>query len=164
LLNVGDGDTQVLVLPPDSNDHVRRLVIIDVATPRKVPALLDALHAEQIIGPPGTGGQIRLLVATHPHFDHLGGLGPLPTRSSGLAAPVPAAGRQHRRAAPRSSRRLLLGADAQSASSAQTTVDSPDLNQRQNPALAKELRAATAKDDLSADVVKISHHATNQGV
>ena len=39
LVNVGDGDTQLLLLPPDSNDHVRRLVIVDVATPRKLPRL-----------------------------------------------------------------------------------------------------------------------------
>ena len=37
LLNVGDGDTQLLLLPPDSNDGVRRLVIVDVATTSKLP-------------------------------------------------------------------------------------------------------------------------------
>jgi beta-lactamase superfamily II metal-dependent hydrolase len=79
LVNVGDGDTQLLLLPPDSTDHVRRLVIVDVATPNKLPKLLDALHAVQIdnqnlIEPPGAAGQIRLLVATHPHFDHIGGM------------------------------------------------------------------------------------------
>lgn len=79
LINVGDGDTQLLLLPPNSNDHVRRLVIIDIATPRKLPRLLDALHGVQLNGDtliqtPGTEGQIRLLVATHPHFDHIGGM------------------------------------------------------------------------------------------
>jgi beta-lactamase superfamily II metal-dependent hydrolase len=79
LVNVGDGDTQLLLLPPDSNDHIRRLVIVDVATPGKLPRLLDALHqarvnGQNLIEPPGTQRQIRLLVATHPHFDHIGGM------------------------------------------------------------------------------------------
>jgi glyoxylase-like metal-dependent hydrolase (beta-lactamase superfamily II) len=83
LLNVGDGDTQLLLLPPDSNDHQRRLVIVDVATPGKLPALLDALHDARLIQPPGTAGQIRLLVATHPHFDHIGGMSDLLNRYNG---------------------------------------------------------------------------------
>jgi len=78
LLNVGDGDSQLLLLPPNSNDKVRRLVIVDVATAKKMPALIDALHngdpAEPIIEPPGQAGQIPLLVATHPHGDHIGGM------------------------------------------------------------------------------------------
>lgn len=83
LLNVGDGDTQLLVLPPDSNDKERRLVIVDVATTQKLPDLIEALHQVQVpaasgtqplIQPPGSPGQIRLVVATHPHFDHIGGM------------------------------------------------------------------------------------------
>ena len=86
LLNVGDGDTQLLLLPPDSNDHVRRLVVVDVATTRKLPALIDSLHEVQVptdtgsqplIQQPGSPGQIRLVVATHPHFDHIGGMSEL---------------------------------------------------------------------------------------
>jgi hypothetical protein len=86
LLNVGDGDTQLLVLPPDSNDKVRRLVIVDVATTRKLPDLLESLHRVQVpsatgtqplIQRPGSPGQIRLVVATHPHFDHIGGMSEL---------------------------------------------------------------------------------------
>ena len=83
LLNVGDGDTQLLLLPPDSNDKQRRLVIVDVATTRKLPSLIESLHQVQVpagtgtrplIQPPGSPGQIRLVVATHPHFDHIGGM------------------------------------------------------------------------------------------
>lgn len=86
LLNVGDGDTQLLVLPPDSNDKVRRLVIVDVATTRKLPDLIESLHQVQVpsaagtqplIQRPGSPGQIRLVVATHPHFDHIGGMSEL---------------------------------------------------------------------------------------
>lgn len=69
-----------------------------------------------------------------------------------------------RRAGPQPSRRLLLGGDAQFTSWAQTTVDFPDLVQEQNAALARELRAATGRDYLSADLFKISHHASKHGV
>lgn len=77
LLNVGDGDTQVVLLPRDT-DGVRRLAIIDVATTRKVPALLTSLHdCGLLTQPPGAPGQVRLLVASHPHDDHIGGLAEL---------------------------------------------------------------------------------------
>ena len=250
LLNVGDGDTQLLLLPPDSNDRVRRLVVVDVATPGKLPALLDALHSAGLIEPPGTAGQIRLLVATHPHFDHIGGMTDLLKRYNGPSGCIdqfwepgfifptpsfhnlmvalesspwirrlqPTAGtrltldwvqltvlgpgvglrnrfdtygvqindssitimvsypasqlfaqpadgaRQNRRAAPAPSRRLLLGADAQFTSWAQTTVDFPALQQSNNPALAQELRAARGKDYLTADLFKLSHHASKHGI
>ncbi len=93
LLNVGDGDTQLLLLPPDSNDKVRRLAIVDVATTRKLPHLIESLHRVQVpaaSGPrpliqrPGSPGQIRLLVATHPHFDHIGGMFELFDNYNGL--------------------------------------------------------------------------------
>jgi beta-lactamase superfamily II metal-dependent hydrolase len=258
LVNVGDGDTQLLLLPPDSNDHVRRLVIVDVATPGKLPKLLDALHQVRVNGTnliesPGTPRQICLLVATHPHFDHIGGMTDLIDRYNdpnpavppcidqfwepGYFFPTPsfhnlmatlessprirrlqptagtaltldatrltvlgpgvglrnrfdtygveindssitimvdfpanqlfaqqAGGRADRRAAQRPSRRLLLGADAQFTSWAQATVDFPDLQQARNVTLAKELRAARGKDYLTADLIKISHHASKHGV
>lgn len=73
-------------------------------------------------------------------------------------------GRENRRAAPRRSRRLLLGADAQFTSWAQATIDFPDLAQAYNPVLARELRAAVGRDQLSADVFKLSHHASKHGI
>jgi hypothetical protein len=258
LVNVGDGDTQLFLLPPDSNDHIRRLVIVDVATPGKLPRLLDALHRAQVNGkpliePPGSDRQIRLLVATHPHFDHIGGMTDLITRYNdpnpalppcieqfwepGYFHPTPSfhnlmatlessprirrlqptagttmtldsvrltvmgpgiglrnrfdtygieindssitimveypanrlfaqrSGRRlNRRAAPKRSRRLLLGGDAQFTSWAQATVDFPDLQQAQNAILAKELRTARGKDYLTADLIKISHHASKHGI
>ncbi|MDQ1739090.1 MAG: competence protein ComEC [Pseudonocardiales bacterium] len=250
LLNVGDGDTQLLLLPPDSNDHVRRLVIVDVATPGKLPALIDALHAAKLIEQPGAAGQIRLLVATHPHFDHIGGMTDLLERYNGPSGCIdqfwepgyffptpsfhnlmvalesspwirrlqptagtrltldwvrftvlgpgiglrnrfdtygveindssltimvdypashlfaqPTAGpRKNRRAVSQPSRRLLLGADAQFTSWAQTTVDFPDLQQSHNEALMTELRAARGEDYLKADLFKISHHASKHGI
>lgn len=249
LVNVGDGDTQLLLLPPDSNDGVRRLMIVDVATPKKLPALIESLHRAGLIEQPGTTGQIKLLVATHPHFDHIGGMSDLldhfngpsgcidqfwepgyffPTPSfhnlmamlesspwirrlqptagttltldavrvtvtgpgvglrnrfdtygveindssitmmidfpAGRVFAEPAGKRVNRRASPQPSHRLLLGGDAQFTSWAQTTVDFPDLVQEQNAALAKELRAARGRDYLSADLFKISHHASKHGV
>jgi beta-lactamase superfamily II metal-dependent hydrolase len=249
LVNVGDGDMQLLLLPPDSNDGKRRLVVVDVAVPKKLPALIDALHAAGLIEAPGTTGQVRLLVATHPHMDHIGGMNDFFARFNGPSACIdqfwdpgyffptppfhnlvttldsspwlrrlqptagttltldsvrltvlgpgvglrnrfdtygveindssitmmveyPAArifadpGTTHlnRRAAPGRSHRLLLGGDAQFLSWAQTAVDFPDLQQTQNPALAKELRAATGTDYLKADLFKISHHASKHGI
>jgi glyoxylase-like metal-dependent hydrolase (beta-lactamase superfamily II) len=93
LLNVGDGDTQLLLLPPDSNDRVRRLMIVDVATTKKLPDLIEKLHevevpsetgVKRLIQRPGAPGQIRLVVATHPHFDHIGGMGELLSTYNGL--------------------------------------------------------------------------------
>jgi hypothetical protein len=72
--------------------------------------------------------------------------------------------RKNRRSAPQPTRRLLLGADAQFTSWAQTTVDFPALQQSHNPALAQELRAAQGKDYLTADLFKISHHASKHGI
>jgi Metallo-beta-lactamase superfamily len=262
LLNVGDGDTQLILLPPDSGDRIRRLVIVDVATNAKLPALIEALHDaddpghsndpnRRLIEPPGSPGQIRLLVATHPHYDHIGGLSDLLERYNGpngcidqfwdpgyyvptpsfhhlmaqleaspwvrrlqptsgttlyldkvqvtalgpgiglrnrfdtygvgindssitlmitypataiFAEPDPQAGRSNRRATSTGSRRLLLGGDAQFTSWAQATIDFPALAQEQNPALAKELRAARGKDYLNADLFKLSHHASKHGI
>ena len=252
LLNVGDGDTQLLVLPPDTNDGHRRVVIVDVATRGKLPALLDELAAAEILTqPPGSPGQIRLLVATHPHLDHIGGLGDLLDRYNGaqggidqfwdpgyyfpsppfvnvmrrlevsswlrrlqpssgttlyldqvkitvvgpgvglrtrfdtygvtvndasltLMVEYPATsvysqraaddeGRLNRRSIRSRTRRLLLGGDAQFTSWAQATIDFPDLAQA-NRALANELREARGRDYLSADVFKLSHHASKHGI
>ena len=97
LLNVGDGDTQLLLLPPDSNDGVRRLVVVDVATTKKLPDLIETLHevdvphgngVKRLIQRPGAPGQIRLVVATHPHFDHIGGMGELLSKYNGLRQPA----------------------------------------------------------------------------
>jgi len=252
LLNVGDGDSQVLLLPPGSSHAERRVVVVDVATRHKVPELLIALHQAGLLPRPGTAGQVALLVATHPHFDHIGGMGQLvevlgqgsgcvdqfwdpgfyspnpsfhdlmrrleddprirrlqPTSgttlfldcvrltvlgpgvalrmrfdtygvqvndaSLTLMVEFPATrlyaepaqdrpGEVNRRLTARRSRRLLLGADAQFTSWAQTTSDFPDLHDHGNPLLQKELRTAVGQDPLRADVFKLSHHASKNGV
>jgi beta-lactamase superfamily II metal-dependent hydrolase len=71
LLNVGDGDTQ-LVLLPQGADGTRRALVVDVGTREKLPALLEALEETPLLPP--TDGLFCLVVATHPHLDHIGGM------------------------------------------------------------------------------------------
>lgn len=250
VLNVGDGDSQLIVLPPDK-DNKRRLVVVDIATNSKLPSLLDSLHEAGVIDKPGSPGQVRLLVATHPHFDHIGGMADFldtypdpgfvdefwepgyfypspsfhelmlrlegrrgmrwlqPTAGTSLfldevsiTVMGPGVGLRHRfdtfgvnvndasltlmveypatkilsepdpddskrvnrRLVERGSTRMLLGADAQFRSWAQTSVDFPNLEQETNEVLARELRAATGPDYLRADVLKLSHHGSKHGV
>ncbi|MDQ4082692.1 MAG: MBL fold metallo-hydrolase [Actinomycetota bacterium] len=74
LLNVGDGDTQ-LVLLPARRDGTRRALVVDIATTKKLPALLRALaEAELLPGRPEDNYLFPLVVATHPHDDHIGGM------------------------------------------------------------------------------------------
>ena len=78
LLNVGDGDQQVLLLPENPNGE-RRLVVVDVAKKHKTEALINALEQAGLVAAaaPQNGrpdGSIALLVATHPHSDHIGGI------------------------------------------------------------------------------------------
>lgn len=91
LLNVGDGDTQLIVLPAEHTDgsaggkpvlpgehsrSIRRMIIVDVATTRKLPALIGALADAGIVpAPDGDGARLfPIVIATHPHDDHLGGM------------------------------------------------------------------------------------------
>jgi beta-lactamase superfamily II metal-dependent hydrolase len=90
LLNVGDGDTQVIVLPAEHTGRgsggeqpvlpgersrtARRMIIIDVATTRKLPALISALADAEIVPDIDNPGLFPVVVATHPHDDHLGGM------------------------------------------------------------------------------------------
>jgi hypothetical protein len=75
LLNVGDGDTQLFLLPARARDGTRRAFVVDVATSRKLPALLDALNGSPLLpGTPDDGYLFPLVVATHPHDDHIGGM------------------------------------------------------------------------------------------
>lgn len=73
LLNVGDGDTQLLLLPA-GGDGARRAIVVDIATTRKLPALLEALAEAEVLTRPRGGALFPLVVATHPHEDHVGGM------------------------------------------------------------------------------------------
>ncbi|CAN5293601.1 hypothetical protein BH18ACT4_BH18ACT4_06330 [soil metagenome] len=72
LLNVGDGDTQLLLLPEDPTG-TRAAVVVDIATTDKLPALLDELAATDTLLRPRQP-LFEIAVATHPHQDHIGGM------------------------------------------------------------------------------------------
>ena len=77
LLNVGDGDTQLLILPAEKNGNnatLRRMIVVDVATTKKLPSLIDALHASGIVPDCEAADLFPIVVGTHPHDDHLGGM------------------------------------------------------------------------------------------
>jgi beta-lactamase superfamily II metal-dependent hydrolase len=71
VLNVGDGDTQLLCLPK-GRDGRRRALVVDVATTKKLPALVLALEAAKVLE--DRPDLFALVVATHPHLDHIGGM------------------------------------------------------------------------------------------
>jgi hypothetical protein len=71
LLNVGDGDTQLLLLPEDQAGR-RRAIVVDVAGAPKLSSFLDHLATSTLL--PETDRLFSLVVATHPHEDHIGGM------------------------------------------------------------------------------------------
>jgi hypothetical protein len=74
LLNVGDGDAQVLLLP--EQNRTRRAIVVDIAKSKKTLDLFEALAAapRPLIDPAGGPELIPLLIATHPHEDHIAGI------------------------------------------------------------------------------------------
>ncbi len=69
LLNVGDGDTQLIVLPEFRG--VRRALVVDVATTDKLPGLIEELAATTLFA---VGSRFSIVVGTHPHDDHIRGM------------------------------------------------------------------------------------------
>jgi hypothetical protein len=69
LLNVGDGDTQLILLPESRS--VRRALVIDVSTTGKLPALIEDLASTSLFP---MGSRFAVVVGTHPHDDHIGGM------------------------------------------------------------------------------------------
>jgi hypothetical protein len=74
LLNVGDGDLQLFLLPARP-DGTRRAVVVDVGRPGKLPALLEELRKTELLKKvPDDGYVFPLVVGTHPHDDHISGM------------------------------------------------------------------------------------------
>lgn len=78
VMNVGDADQQVLLLPEDPTGQ-RSVIVVDVARKRKTEGLISALTQAGLIPPAAPGndrpdGSIPLVVASHPHSDHIGGM------------------------------------------------------------------------------------------
>jgi hypothetical protein len=75
LVNVGDGDMQLLLLPEAPGGGCRRAMVVDCATTGKLPALVAELGKAGLLTEPPKGRPLfELVVATHPHEDHIGGM------------------------------------------------------------------------------------------
>jgi ribonuclease BN (tRNA processing enzyme) len=76
LLNVGDGDTQLVLLPVDPETGRRQALIVDVASEGKLTGLLEALESTRLFSAEvaATAEPFAVVVATHPHADHMAGL------------------------------------------------------------------------------------------
>jgi hypothetical protein len=96
LCNVGDGDAQLLLLPEQAatqtGTRMRRAIVVDSASPTKIPRLLRSLVGAGLL-PAQIGSQtqpadgaIALVVATHPHRDHIGGISQLLTGFAGAVS------------------------------------------------------------------------------
>jgi hypothetical protein len=77
--NVGDADAQLLLLPGRPPDRQRRAVIVDAGVSGKIERLLEVCAAAGLLPTDPTTGDlapeaIALVVATHPHADHIGGM------------------------------------------------------------------------------------------
>ena len=80
LCNVGDADAQLVLLPASPTSGFRRVVVVDAGKPGKLPPLINTLIAAGVVAPDGhpeAAGSIPLVVATHPHQDHLEGMAEL---------------------------------------------------------------------------------------
>ena len=74
LLNVGDGDLQLFLLPARA-DGTRRAIVVDVGRAGKLPALLETLRGTPLFpAVPADGHLFPLVVGTHPHDDHISGM------------------------------------------------------------------------------------------
>ena len=77
LCNVGDADAQLVLLPATPPRTFRQAIVVDAGAAGKLPPLIDDLVAAGLLAPDGHAedeGSIALVVATHPHDDHLRGM------------------------------------------------------------------------------------------
>jgi beta-lactamase superfamily II metal-dependent hydrolase len=75
-VNVGDGDCQLILLPAAADDprRRRRMIVVDAIGAEKLIALITALHDEGVLGDKKLPPELSLVVATHPHADHIRGI------------------------------------------------------------------------------------------
>jgi competence protein ComEC len=71
LLNVGDGDTQLVLLPADA-DGTRQAMLVDAIMLDKLEQLLQDLAQTPLM--PERSPLFAVVVATHPHDDHIAGM------------------------------------------------------------------------------------------
>lgn len=75
LCNVGDADAQLLLLPQEGTPPRRQAVVVDAGRTDKIPPLLAELEGAGIVDlQGGADAPIALVVATHPHLDHVRGI------------------------------------------------------------------------------------------
>lgn len=70
VVNVGDGDTQLLLLPEEKGS--RKAIVVDVVSGDKLAHLIEVLQESGVLG--GEEDVLALVVATHPHADHISGM------------------------------------------------------------------------------------------
>jgi competence protein ComEC len=81
LLNVGDADCQLILMPAEvdaAGEAYRRAIVVDVGRTGKLPPLIEDLRASpkdrvMLRRKPGQG-TFPIVVGTHPHDDHLRGM------------------------------------------------------------------------------------------
>jgi hypothetical protein len=76
LLNVGDGDTQLILLPADAQTKRRQAMVVDVASFTKLERLLEALETTPLLSAEAaaTSELLAVVIGTHPHADHIAGM------------------------------------------------------------------------------------------
>ena len=80
VVNVGDGDTQLLLLPEENGS--RKAIVVDVVSGGKLEMLIEALQEQGVLG--NGAGTLAIVVATHPHADHISGMAKFLTNQSAL--------------------------------------------------------------------------------
>jgi glyoxylase-like metal-dependent hydrolase (beta-lactamase superfamily II) len=71
VLNVGDGDAQVVLLPDTGAG--RQMLVVDVKDFGKTDPLIEEMAKSKLVVK--RPNLIALVVATHPHADHIAGMG-----------------------------------------------------------------------------------------
>jgi beta-lactamase superfamily II metal-dependent hydrolase len=80
VVNVGDGDTQLLLLPEEKGS--RKAIVVDVVSGDKLAKLIEALQQSGVLD--DGKDVLALVVATHPHADHISGMAKFLTTHANL--------------------------------------------------------------------------------